>query len=563
MMIPKLWKVADLISPEADEALKKYPAFLRQVLFNRGIDNAESAASFLAALPPEDNDPMQMLGMATAVDRLSRAIDLAQPIVIYGDYDADGVTATALLVSCLQELGAKVSAYIPDRFDEGYGLNIEALRKLSQQGAQIVVTVDCGIRSIAEAQAAQQLGLDLIISDHHSIGPELPSAYAIINCKLPNDPSPNKDLSGSGTAYKIAQALVEYRNAEKWIYQDLIDLAAIGTVADLVPIRGENRWLVRQGLRVLRNPHRQGILSLIGIAGLKAGQINAGDLGFMLGPRINAAGRLGSAMNAYDLLMSREMYAAGKLAQQLDNLNRERRTITEKVAAAAEELVLEMGGEANILLAFHKDFHPGVAGLAASKLSDIYYRPAIVGEIGEEFTTASCRSIQEFHITNALQECADLFENFGGHAAAAGFTIANEKLGELTDRLTIIADRELGEQVLQPIIEADMEIEFADLNAEILEHLQLVEPSGMANPQVRFISRNLEIRSKRRVGADGAHLKLAVSDGWVTYDAIAFRQGAWADAQAKHIDLCYRFEMNEFNGKKTLQLNVIDIKASD
>jgi single-stranded-DNA-specific exonuclease len=563
MMITKVWKVAELISPEADEALEKYPAFLRQVLFNRGIDNAESASSFLAALPPEDNDPMQMLGMATAVDRLSRAIDLAQPIVIYGDYDADGVTATALLVSCLKELGAKVSAYIPDRFDEGYGLNIEAMRKLSQQGAQIVVTVDCGIRSIAEAQAAQQLGLDLIISDHHSIGPELPSAYAIINCKLPNDPSPNKDLSGSGTAYKIAQALVEYRNAEKWIYQDLLDLAAIGTVADLVPIRGENRWLVRQGLRVLRNPHRQGILSLIGIAGLKAGQINAGDLGFMLGPRINAAGRLGSAMHAYDLLMSREMYAAGKLAQQLDNLNRERRTLTEKVAETAEKLVLEKGSEANILLAFDKEFHPGVAGLAASKLSEIYYRPAIVGEIGEEFTTASCRSIQEFHITNALQECADLFENFGGHAAAAGFTIANEKLEELTSRLGIIADRELGEKVLQPIIEADMEIDFADLNADILEHLQLVEPSGMANPQVRFISRNLEIRSKRRVGADGAHLKLAVSDGWVTYDAIAFRQGAWADAQAKRIDLCYRFEVNEFNGKKTLQLNVIDIKASD
>ena len=562
-MLEKRWLLADKINEAADRALGQYPPFLRQILFNRGVNSAEEAKVFLAALPPEGNNPMQMLGMPAAVERLSRAIDREESIMVYGDYDADGVTATALLVSCLQALEAKVGAYIPDRFAEGYGLNKDALKEIADQDAKVVVTVDCGIRSLTEAEEARRLGLDLIISDHHSIGPELPEAVALINCKLPDDPSPNKELSGSGTAYKIAQALVEYRNAEKWIYQDLLDLAAIGTVADLVPLTGENRWLVRQGLQAMRNTHRQGILSLIGISGLKAKQVNAGDLGFMLGPRINAAGRLDSAMRAYELLMTREMFKAGELAQKLDNLNRQRRTLTEEVAEAAEALSSRGPAEANILLAFNEDFHAGVAGLAASKISEAHYRPAIVGEIGAEFAKASCRSIKEFNITSALEECADLFENFGGHAAAAGFTIANSRLDELNLRLNAIADRELAGRDLRPTLEVDLEIELGELRAEMLDYLELIEPSGFSNPQVRFISRGLEVRSKRRVGGDGAHLKLAVSDGWVTYDAIAFRLGDWADKNTERIDLCYRFEMNEFNGRKSLQLNVVDIRESD
>ncbi len=562
-MITKKWKIHDRISPEADQNLSQYPPFLRQVLFNRGIQTSEAAKTFLAALPPENNDPMRMHGMPEAVERLSRAIDRAEAIVIYGDYDADGVTATALLVSCLKALGAEVRGYIPDRFSEGYGLNTDALQELANQGAKLVVTVDCGIRSLEEAQEAKKLGLDLIISDHHSVGPELPDAFALINWKLPQDESGAHELSGSGTAYKIAQALVEYRNAEKWIYQDLIDLAAIGTVADIVPLLGENRWLVRQGLRTLRSPHRQGILSLIGIAGLKANKISSGDLGFMLGPRINAAGRLGSAMTAYNLLMSRELFEAGQLAQELDNLNRERRTLTEKVAEAAEVLATQGREDANILMAFHEDFHAGVAGLAASKISDLYYRPAIVGEKSQQFTKASCRSIEEFHITDALQECADLFENFGGHAAAAGFTVANEKLSELETRLNAIADRDLADKDLQPVLNADLEIPLNELKPEMFEYLELIEPSGHHNPQVRFVSRNLELRSKRKVGSEGDHLKMMVSDGWITYDAIAFRQGHWADKQGDRIDLCYRFELNEFNGRKTLQLNVVDIRECD
>lgn len=562
-MLEKQWLLADKINQAADKALEQYPPFLRQILFNRGVNDAEEAKAFLAALPPEGNDPMQMLGMGAAVERLSRAIDREENIVIYGDYDADGVTATALLVSGLQALEAKVGAYIPDRFAEGYGLNKDALKEIANGGAKVVVTVDCGIRSLAEAEEAQRLGLDLIISDHHSVGPELPEALALINCKLPGDPSPNKELSGAGTAYKIVQAIVEYRNAEKWIYQDLVDLAAIGTVADLVPLIGENRWLVRQGLQTMRSTHRQGILSLIGISGLKARQISAGDLGFMLGPRINAAGRLDSAMRAYELLMTREMFKAGELAQKLDNLNRQRRALTEEVAEAAEALANQGHADANILLAFDENFHAGVAGLAASKISEAHYRPAIVGEIGDEYTKASCRSIKEFNITSALEECADLFENFGGHAAAAGFTIANSHLDDLGQRLNTIADRELAGKDLRPTLEADLEIELGELRAEMLDYLELIEPSGFGNPQVRFISRGLDVRSKRRVGGDGAHLKLAVSDGWVTYDAIAFRLGDWADKNPERIDLCYRFEMNDFNGRKSLQLNVVDIRESD
>ncbi len=558
----KEWQIAPQISAEADKNLAKYPPLLRQVLFNRGISDADSAKSFLGALAPENNDPFLLSGMQEAVGRLALAIENQEAIIIYGDYDADGVTATALLVHCLRSLGGKAKGYIPDRFTEGYGLNNGALGRLAKEGAKVVVTVDCGIRSLDEAKEAKKLGLDLIITDHHSVGPEIPDALAVINCKKAGELYENKYLSGAGTAYKLGKALVEQCNGPEWMHEDLLDFATIGTVADMVPLLGENRWMVRQGLQSMRHTQKQGLMSLIGVSGLKANSISSGDLGFMLGPRINAAGRLGSAMEAFDLLMSENLQEAGKLAQSLDNHNRERRSLTSKVAEEAEAMVAEDQEDANIILAFDQNFHAGVAGLAASKLVDRYYRPAIVGETGELTSKASCRSIPEFHMTDALQECADLFENFGGHAAAAGFTIKNENLEELYERLNLIADRELAEKSLLPSLQADIEIELGELKAEILDYLELVEPSGYGNQQVQFVSRNLKVASMRTVGADKSHLKLAVTDGWVTYDGIAFRQGHWAAKKPAHVDLLYRFELNEFNGRKNLQLNIQDIKKS-
>jgi single-stranded-DNA-specific exonuclease len=562
LMLEKYWQIAPLISAEADANLGKYPPFLRQILFNRGFADEEGATRFLAGLSLEEQDPMQLTGMQAAVDRLTHAIQSGAHVVVYGDYDADGVTATALLVECLSALGANVRPYIPDRFEEGYSLNVGALQQLAHEGAQVVVTVDCGIRALPEAAAAKALGMDLIITDHHSMGPELPEAVAIINSKQPGDLYPEKMLAGVGTAYKLAQALATHFENSDYDPQSALDLVAVGTVADLVPLTGENRWLVRQGLQRLQRPTRQGLMSLMGVAGVKPEKVTAGDIGFMLGPRLNAAGRLDSALEAYKLLTTRDLFEAGKLAQDLDNRNRERQRMTRDMAELAEELAIREGEDQRLLTAVHADFNSGVVGLVASRLTENYYRPAIVGQHDGDFVRASCRSIAEFHITDALQECADLFENFGGHAAAAGFTVRAERWPEAEARLQTIAAEQLGGLDLRPTLHADLELPLADLKADLLNQLALLEPTGYGNPGINLVSRGLEVRSQRTVGKDHSHLKLVVSDGWVTYDAIAFRLGHWAQDMPKKIDLLYQFEMNEFNGRQSLQLNVRDLKPA-
>lgn len=561
-ILEKNWLIASKLTPEADQNLSGYPPLLRQVLFNRGLGTAEDSQRFLAARPLEVSDPFQIKGMEAAVDRLVFAIEHGESIVVYGDYDADGVTATALLVQSLQALGGRASPYIPDRFEEGYGLNIAAVRQLKENGAAVVVTVDCGIRSLKEAEEAQRIGLDLIITDHHTPGPQMPPAIAVINTKQDGDQYPEKQLAGVGTAFKLATALEQRLRPGGGHSQTLLDLVALGTVADMVPLTGENRWLVREGLTQIQRPTRQGLMALIGVSGLKPSNIRAGDIGFLLGPRLNAAGRLDTALTALNLLMTADVFQAGKLAQDLDNQNRERQLLTRQMTESAEEIAIAQGPDALLLVTLHEEYNPGVVGLVASRLVERFYRPAIAGQRGPEFTRASCRSIPEFHITQALETCADLFENFGGHAAAAGFTVRNERLPEVLERLQARAQEQLGGLDLRPTLFADAELPLAELKPDILNQLELIEPTGYGNPQVYLVSRGLQVRNARVVGQEGRHLKLTVSDGWITYDAIAFRQGHWAAAIPKAVDLLYRFETNEFNGRRTLQLNVRDLKAS-
>jgi single-stranded-DNA-specific exonuclease len=560
--IEREWRIAARITPEADQSLSGYQPLLRQLLFNRGIATLEESKTFLAAMAPAVSDPFLIKNMGVVADRLEHAIRDQEHIVVYGDYDADGVTASALMVECINALGGQATNYIPDRFEEGYGLNVSALRTLKELGAAVVLTVDCGIRSLGEADEARHLDIDLIISDHHTPGPDLPDAFSIINTKQPGDNYPEKQLSGVGTAYKIAAALEQrFKTAEGWASASTFDLVALGTVADLVPLTGENRWLVRQGLALLRSPKRQGVMSLIGASGLKPALVSSADIGFMLGPRLNAAGRIDTARDAYQLLVTRDLFEAGRLAQDLDNRNRERQELTKQMTQAAEEIVMSAPRDL-LLSAFHEEFNPGVVGLVASRLTERFYRPSIVGQRGPEFTRASCRSIPEFHITRALERCADLFVNFGGHAAAAGFTVKNENLREALERLTHIALDELGALDLKPILLADAEIPLSDLKPDIYNQLELLEPTGYGNAQVYFVSRGLELRNLRVVGNDGQHLKLTVSDGRIVFDAIAFRQGHMAVDLPRTIDMLYRFEINEFNGQRRFQLNVRDLKPS-
>lgn len=562
MQIPayRRWQIAPALPAEANIALVEYPYPIRQILYNRGCLDADSAERYLRA-QPEMYDPFQMIGMEDAVARILSAISMGEEIVVYGDYDVDGVTATALLVQVLQQMGGKARAYIPNRFDEGYGLNNEALDVLAQEQVRLVITVDCGIRSPVEAEHARSCGMDMIITDHHHPKDEIPNAWAVICPRQEGDPYPDKNLAGVGLAFKLAQALLLRHPVEGVSAEDWLDLVALGTVADLVPLVGENRGLVRAGLRILRMGRRQGVLSLAQAAGLNPERLTAGDISFGLAPRLNAAGRLESALAAFAILMSTDPMEAGPLAQKLDDQNRQRQKITQEIQLAAELMAAEEVSP-HLIFAVHPEFNSGVVGLAASRLVEAYYRPAIVGQIGEETTRASCRSIPIFHITKALDECADLLVRHGGHAMAAGFTVSNHQLEELRVRLQAIAERELADQELVPSLRADIELPLSEIRPSLLPYLDQLQPTGTNNPEAVFVARNLWVTNSRTVGAEKKHLKLTVTDGSITYDAIAFRQGHWQDQMPESVDLMFTFEKNNFQGREYLQLNVKDIQPS-
>ncbi len=558
----KRWEVLPRLPVDSDLELSGYPPILRQILYNRGYRTHEQAKIYLEAQTPPGCQPNNILNLPAAIDRLDYAVRQHENIVVYGDYDADGVTATAVLGLALRALGANVKEYIPNRFDEGYGLNLDALQSLAEEGTKLIITVDCGIRSWDEAEFAHAAGMDLIITDHHSPLDTLPPAFAVINPKQLGDTYPEKNLSGVGLAYKMVEALAlsgQYPGLDSY---DFLDLVALGTVADLVPLTGENRSLVRSGLELIRQPIRQGIMALIGVSGITPVNINTGDISFALAPRLNASGRLESALKSLRLLTSTDPMETGQLAQWLEIQNRERQKIMRDIQAKAENQIIVDDIVPLLLFAADPEYNPGVVGLAASRLTEQYYRPSIIASIGETYTRASCRSIPEFHITQALDQCKDLLEHHGGHAAAAGFTVRNERLETLIDRLRLIAQEQLENVDLRPKIVAELELPLAELKPEILRYINWLQPTGMGNPTPVFMSGGLRVTRQKAIGADGAHLKLSVTDGRITYDAIAFRQGYWIGQLPPHIDLMYTFERNEFNGQVTLQLNVKDIHPS-
>jgi single-stranded-DNA-specific exonuclease len=490
-------------------------------------------------------------------------VDHSESVAVYGDYDVDGVTATALLLQVLRAMNAEVRPYIPNRFDEGYGLNMDALDTLKATGVGLVITVDCGIRSPAEAQHARDIGLDLIISDHHHPADgALPSAVAIVNPKLPGDDYPDKNLAGVGIAFKIAQALASGGSTGASL-DALLDLVALGTVADLAPLIGENRTLVRRGLEAIRQTRRQGLFSLANVASMQISKTTASQIGFILGPRLNAAGRLRSAEAALELLITDDPSRAGLLAQELDANNQERQAVTRETQVKAEALATADELDPALLFAAHEDFNPGVVGLAASRLMETHYRPAVVAAKGPAETRGSCRSIPEFHITDALDKCSDLLLRHGGHAAAAGFTAKNENVPLLVRRLKALAQGELGTQDLRPTLNTDMEMALSALNFELLGQLEQLEPTGYGNREAVFVSRAAKVRSSRVVGAEGRHLKLTLQDErGITTDAIGFRLGHLQPDLPSRLDLAYTLESNSYSGRTTLQLNVKDVRPA-
>ncbi|MGQ9848762.1 MAG: single-stranded-DNA-specific exonuclease RecJ [Aggregatilineaceae bacterium] len=573
----KRWRVQPLIPPSVQRRLGAYHPMLAQLLYNRGQDTPEKARLFLEGGDDTLHNPFTMYGMSDAVGRIRQALRRGELIAVYGDFDADGVTSTVLLTQTLQALGGRVRPYIPNRVDEGYGLNTNALDALRDEGVRLVVTVDCGIRSLEEVAHGQRIGLDLIVTDHHSVGDELPDALAVIDPKIDARlraesrraaAYPEDMLAGVGVAYKLADALVraemgQARREPPLKLSDLLDLVALGTVADLVPLdRLENRELVRRGLEVLNRAQRPGIFELAQVAGVQPGKINTTAIGFMLAPRVNAAGRLDSAMIAYNLLIA-EMPHAGQFAQRLQALNEERQTKTMQALDIARQRALRDGLlETPLIFDAGPEFEPGIVGLVAGRLCEEFYRPAVVVEQGEAESRGSCRSIPGFDITRALDECADLLVRHGGHAQAAGFTVRNENLPALRERLLALADRALAGQDLRPELLADAELRLSDITLELVRELQRLEPTGTGNETPLFIARGLRVTDRRRVGREGNHLRLRLSDGLRFIEAIAFKQGNWDEHMPAEIDVAFHLELNEWNGSIRLQLNVQDMQPA-
>jgi single-stranded-DNA-specific exonuclease len=564
-----------------------------QLLHNRGLCEPEDhVQDFLARVPHASTDPFAMRGMAEAVTRLQRAIAAGEQIAVFGDYDVDGITAAALLVQALRALGANLrpQPYIPDRVEEGYGLNDVALTALAGEGIRVVVSVDCGIRSVAEAVTVAGLGLDLIITDHHTPGDAVPQAVAVINPKQPGCAYPFKQLAGVGVAYKLAQALRQVCQAgsaeDEWL-----DLVALGTVADLAPLVDENRALVTRGLELINERPRVGIKKLMDTAGLEEGVVGSRSIGFALAPRLNAAGRLESAYTAYDLLMAKDEVTADALARQLHAHNVERQERTRAAVERARRVVQADGVGSLVYVIAEPDFGEGIVGLVAGRLTEEFYRPVLVGHRGAELTRGSARSIPEFHITRALDECTDLLVRHGGHSAAAGFTVPNENLWALHRRLLDITARDLDGKTLEPTLDIDAELTLRAIDRsavedvltaaaaperrvseesrargasglEILDGLDRLRPYGRGNPQPLFATYGLEVRRRKTMGEGGRHLKLVLYDGRQTWDAVGFHGAAWCGEPGKRVDVAYRLEMNEWDGRRTLQLNLEDVRSS-
>ncbi|MGM0400193.1 MAG: single-stranded-DNA-specific exonuclease RecJ [Chloroflexota bacterium] len=565
MSVPQLWTLRRRCPPQFIRRFPNLNPLLAQVLYARGIDTPSKVDAFLN-VPKTLTNPFQMTGMNEAVSRLQQALEQEEEIVVYGDYDVDGVSATALLVSALRDLGGKAKAYIPDRFSESYGLNKAALKKLHGEGANLLVTVDCGIRSTEEAAYASSLGLNMIITDHHSVPQEIPPAVAVLDPKRPDCYYDFKALAGVGVAYQLVQALAEaqqVRGLPAIAPEQFLDLVALGTVADIVPLRGENRSLAYWGLQRMRESPRLGLLKLMNKADVQPEQVNGEAIGFRLGPRINAAGRLKHAQLAYRLLMTESEEEAEELADQLHRINQERQQLLDRQCQRAQEL-LDGREDGSALIVDDPSFHEGIVGLIASRLTETFYRPSLVMRTGKKIARGSARSIEGFHITRALDHCADLLSRYGGHAAAAGFSLATENLPAFRDRLRRYSVEHMEKETFQRRIRVDAIVPITDLDENTPHLLDRMAPFGEGNPPPSLASTELDLLSLRPVGSGDRHLRLTVGDGSHSLSAIAFRQGHLANTlnRGDRVDIVYTPSLNTYRGRTSLQLVVRAIRKS-
>ncbi|MEK6733375.1 MAG: single-stranded-DNA-specific exonuclease RecJ [Candidatus Omnitrophota bacterium] len=560
---------------QPDLSLRKYLSdnllispVISQLLINRGMQDIDKIRAFLNSSISELYNPFLMEGMHEAVSRIKRAMDKREKILIHGDYDVDGVTATALLFFTLRNFGIEVVYYIPDRLIEGYGLGSNGVEEALNIKADLVITVDCGISSHEEVDALNKHGIDVIITDHHEPPRVLPKAYSIINPLQRGCAYPDKHLSGVSIAFKLCEALSsEFHDKNFWRH---LDLVALGTIADIAPIIGENRMLVKEGLKLLKNNgSNKGIKALIEASGLKKDRMGAFEIGFILGPRINAAGRLGSASIAVELLLTDDDEKAKDLAGKLNEANKERQRIEKNtLKEAISKIERDINFKDHRVIVLHNEnWHTGVIGIVASRISDRFNRPAILISTKDGIGRGSGRSIENFHLFEALTSCEEFLREYGGHQYACGLTILEEKLPGFIKMMNELAQNTMTAENLIPSLVIDMDINLRDIDHKAVEDIAGLEPFGEGNPEPVFCSRSLRLAQPLRV-LKGEHIKFQVTDGNKTFEAIGFGMAKDSDIELalkknSEFDMAYSVSLNTWHGISTIQLKIEDVKPSE
>ncbi len=545
------------------------PPIVARLLCQRGLTDPERATRFLNPSLDQLHDPLLLADMAVAVDRILAAVARHERIAIHGDYDVDGVTSTVILRRALELIGADVVHFIPERLKDGYGLQPVAIERLHAAGVALVVSVDCGIRGNEAAVRARELGVDLIVTDHHEPDTTLPPAVAVINPKRHDCNYPDKFLAGVGVALKLVQALCA-RTGRQQLLPGFIKVAAIGTLADVVPLVGENRVIAKVGLELLtKGPHKIGLRSLLDVCGLTGKTIDSYHIGFMLAPRVNAAGRMSTPDIATRLLLASDEALADEvrtLAMQLDAENVKRQEEEAEILAAAKKLVQTDPdvGARSVLVVAGEGWHRGVIGIVASKLVDAFHRPAIVLSIDGDVAHGSCRSISRFDILTALERAGDLMLRFGGHKQAAGLAIETNRIRDLRVAINAVADETLGPEDLMPRLRIDADLSFRAISGAVAAGVTSLAPFGAGNPRPVFAARGVEIIDGPRKLKE-RHLKMALKQDGRIFRAIAWRAAEQHDYLAENkaaIDVAFSLEQNQFNGETFVELTVSDIKAT-
>ena len=560
----KKWQIYDIDENKIEEISKKYGLnkLLSTILVNRNIVDEKNIKIFLTPTRKDFHNPFLISDMEKAVERIIKAIKEKENVTIYGDYDVDGITSITVLKSFLQDRGLEVNTYIPNRLDEGYGLNNDAISKIAKTGCQLMITVDCGISAIEEIEYANSLGIETVITDHHEPVEELPKAFAVIDNKRKDSTYPFRELAGVGVVFKLIQAISIKLNLKEEEYLKYLDIVCIGTISDIVPLVDENRVITKLGLMLVKQTKNIGLKAILQVSGYN--KIDSNTISFGIAPRINACGRMGVAEEALELFLSKNVNQVNELARKLNERNRVRQETEKEIFESAKRQIEEKKlNQNNTIVVAGENWHHGVIGIVSSKITDMYFKPSILLSFEEDgIGKGSGRSIPGFDLHDALMKCNDCIEKFGGHSMAIGITIKRENFEKLKNKLEEIAVEEHINEIV-PVIKIDAKIDLSEINKDMVESLKQLEPFGEGNKMPIFAFKNLKIDSIRAL-SEGKHLKLTLKDNNFIVSAIGFNMGELVEDYriGDKVDIVGTLEINSFNGMDSIQINMKDMMKS-